>query len=141
MRLPIFDAGRLRANLRGKTADLDAAVESYNAAVLDALRETSDQIASQQSIARQQAEQARAQAAAEAAYDLALQRYRGGLGNYLQVLIAENAVLAQRRAQVDLAARVLDNQAGLIRALGGGWQPADTGKTAQPATAALSPRT
>ncbi len=122
IRLPIFDAGRLRANLRGKTADLDAAVESYNAAVLDAVREAADQIASQQSIERQQAEQRRAQEAAEAAYDIALQRYRGGLGNYLQVLTAENAVLAQRRAQVDLAARVLDNQAGLIRALGGGWQ-------------------
>ena len=30
IRLPIFDAGRLRANLSGKTADLDAAIESYN---------------------------------------------------------------------------------------------------------------
>ena len=57
IRLPIFDAGRLRANLRGKTADLDAAVESYNAAVLDAIRDVADQIASGQSIARQQAEQ------------------------------------------------------------------------------------
>ncbi len=121
VRLPIFDAGRLRANLRGKSADLDAAVESYNAAVLDAVRETADQIASQQSIARQQGEQRQAQSSAEAAYDFAVQRYKAGLGNYIQVLTAENAVLAQRRAQVDLAARVLDNQAGLIRALGGGW--------------------
>ena len=55
IRLPIFEGGRLRANLRGKTADLDAAVESYNAAVLDAIHETADQIASAQSIARQQA--------------------------------------------------------------------------------------
>jgi hypothetical protein len=43
VRLPIFDAGRLRANLRGKTADLDAAVESYNGAVLEAVHETADQ--------------------------------------------------------------------------------------------------
>ncbi len=35
--LPIFDAGRLRANLRGKTADLDAAIETYNGAVIDAV--------------------------------------------------------------------------------------------------------
>jgi NodT family efflux transporter outer membrane factor (OMF) lipoprotein len=122
VRLPIFEAGKLRANLRMKTADLDAAVESYNGAVLDAIREASDQIASSQSIARQQAEQRDAQAAAEAAYQIALQRYRAGLGTYLNVLSAETAVLAQRRLGVDLAARALDTQVALIRALGGGWR-------------------
>ena len=57
IRLPIFEGGRLRANLRGKTADLDAAIESYNAAVLDAVRDVADQVASVQSVARQQAQQ------------------------------------------------------------------------------------
>lgn len=121
LRLPIFDAGRLRANLRGKTADLDAAVESYNAAVLDAVRDVSDQVASMQSIARQQTEQRAAQNAAEGAYEIALQRYRAGVGNYLNVLTAETNVLAQRRGAVDLAARALDTQVALIRALGGGY--------------------
>lgn len=124
LRLPIFDAGRLRANLRGKTADLDAAVESYNTAVIDAVRDVADQVASTQSIARQQTEQRAAQAAAEAAYDIALQRYRAGLGNYLNVLTAETSVLNQRRLAVDLAARALDTQVGLIRALGGGYRDA-----------------
>ena len=45
LRLPIFEGGRLRANLRGKAADLDAAIESYNAAVLDAVRDVADQVA------------------------------------------------------------------------------------------------
>lgn len=120
IRLPIFDAGRLRANLRGKTADLDAAVESYNAAVLDAIRDTADQVASSRSITRQQTEQRDAQAAAESAYEIALQRYKAGLGTYLNVLTAETAVLNQRRLAVDLAARALDTQVALIRALGGG---------------------
>lgn len=119
--LPIFDAGRLRAGLKTKTADLDAAVESYNAALLDAVRDVADQLASQQSIARQQTQQRAAQAAAETAYAIAVQRYQAGLGNYLQVLSAETAVLAQRRAQVDLAARALDTQVALVRALGGGY--------------------
>jgi NodT family efflux transporter outer membrane factor (OMF) lipoprotein len=121
LRLPIFDAGRLRANLRGKAADLDAAVESYNAAVLDAVRDAADQIASLQSVERQQREQAAAQSAAESAYDLALQRYRAGLGTYLVVLTAEGNVLAQRRAAADLKARTLDTQVNLARALGGGY--------------------
>ncbi len=121
LRLPIFDAGRLRANLRGKTADLDAAVESYNATVIDAVRDVADQLASSQAITRQQTEQRAAQDAAEGAYDIAVQRYKAGLGNYLNVLSAETSVLAQRRLAVDLAARALDTQVALMRALGGGY--------------------
>jgi NodT family efflux transporter outer membrane factor (OMF) lipoprotein len=123
VRLPIFQGGKLRANLRGKAADLDGAIESYNATVLDAVRDVADQVTSAQSIGRQQAEQRDAQAAAESAYDIAVQRYRAGLGNYLNVLTAETTVLAQRREAVDLAARALDTQVALARALGGGWQP------------------
>ncbi|AVS72897.1 TolC family protein, partial [Paracidovorax cattleyae] len=121
IRLPIFEAGRLRANLRGKAADVDAAVESYNATLLDALHEAADQIASARSIDQQAAEQREAQASAESAYAIAQQRYRAGLGNYLNVLTAETSVLQQRRQAVDLAARRLDNQARLARALGGGY--------------------
>ena len=121
LRLPVFDAGRLRANLAGKSADLDAAVESYNAALLDAVRDAADQLASSASVERQIAEQRQAGEAAEAAYAIARKRYEAGLGNYLQVLSAETQVLAQRRLAVDLAARRLDAQAGVMRALGGGY--------------------
>lgn len=130
IRLPIFEGGRLRANLRGKTADLDAAIESYNATVIGAMREVSDQVLSSQSIARQQAEQRAAQQAAEGAYDIALQRYQAGLASYLQVLTTENNVLLQRRQAVDLRARALDNQVALIRALGGGYQADATAQAA-----------
>ncbi len=132
VRLPIFEGGRLRANLRGKAADQDAAIESYNATVIDAVRDVADQVASAQSIMRQQDEQRSAQTAAEGAYDIAVQRYSAGLGNYLNVLTAETTVLAQRRQAVELAARALEVQVGLARALGGGYQPPET-------TAAVAP--
>ena len=119
--LPIFDGGRLRANLRGKAADLDAAIESYNGAVIDAVHDAADQISSVRSIERQQAQQVSALAASESAYDLATQRYKAGLGTYLTVLNAEAGVLNQRRLGADLKARALDVQIGLIRALGGGY--------------------
>lgn len=61
LRLPIFDAGRLRANFRGKAADLDAAVAAYDAAVVEAIHEAADQISSLQSIGRQEMEQQQAQ--------------------------------------------------------------------------------
>jgi NodT family efflux transporter outer membrane factor (OMF) lipoprotein len=121
--LPIFDAGRLRANLRGKTADLDAAIDSYNSAVIDAVHEVADQLTSLHSIDRQQMQQEQAQNAAESAYDLATQRYKAGLGTYVVVLNAETTVLAQRRLAADLKARALDSQVTLIRALGGGYVP------------------
>jgi NodT family efflux transporter outer membrane factor (OMF) lipoprotein len=121
--LPFFQQDQLRANLRGRTADLDAAIESYNGAVLEAIRETADAVASLQSIARQQVEQRQAETAAEGAYDIAVQRYRAGLGTYLNVVSAESAVLNQRRLGVDLAARALDARVALYRALGGGYTP------------------
>jgi NodT family efflux transporter outer membrane factor (OMF) lipoprotein len=124
--LPIFDGGRLRANLRGKSADLDAAIESYNGAVIDAVHDAADQISSVRSIERQQAQQVNALAASESAYDLATQRYKAGLGTYLTVLNAEASVLNQRRLGADLKARALDVQIGLIRALGGGYVEQDT---------------
>ena len=130
IRLPIFEGGKLRANLRGKAADLDAAVESYNGAVLDAIHDAADQIASSRSITRQQAEQRDAQKSAESAYGIALQRYKAGLGTYLNVLTAENAVLTQRRLAVDLAARALETQVGLVRAFGGGYSAGATATTA-----------
>jgi NodT family efflux transporter outer membrane factor (OMF) lipoprotein len=121
LHLPIFDAGRLRANLRATTAEADAAVASYNATLIQAVREVADQITSQQAVERQAHEQQAAQAAAESALDLALQRYRAGLGTYLTVLTAESNVLAQRRTSIDLKARGIDANLQLIRALGGGY--------------------
>jgi outer membrane protein TolC len=85
------------------------------------VRDVADQISSLQSIERQQKEQASAQASAEAAYDIATQRYKAGLGTYLVVLNAESTVLTQRRLGTDLKARALDTQVALIRSLGGGY--------------------
>jgi len=124
VRLPIFDAGRLRANYKGHAVDVDSAVQAYNATVLDAVREAADALSSVRSLVRQQREQDEALASAENAYELALQRYRAGLGSYLSVLSVETNVLAQRRAGNELKARALDAQALLARALGGGYRPA-----------------
>jgi NodT family efflux transporter outer membrane factor (OMF) lipoprotein len=136
IRLPIFDAGRLRAGLRGRAADLDAAVESYNGTLVDAIHDVADQISSTRSVVRQQSEQAAAQASAEAAYDLATQRYRAGLGGYLTVLNAESNVIAQRRLTTELRARAIDSQMLLVRALGGGYAAAPEARALASAGAA-----
>lgn len=135
--LPIFDGGRLRAQLGGREAELNTAIAQYNATVLDAVRDASDAISSLQSLARQRHDQAQALDGAQTAHDLALQRYRAGLGTYLVVLNTESQWLAQRRQAVDLQARELDTGVALLRALGGGWAD-DTQNLAAVAAAPLT---
>jgi len=136
LRLPIFEGGRLRANLSAKNAAVDAAIDGYNAALLRALREVADEVSTLGSIERQQQSQDQASRAAESAYQLATERYRAGLGNYLVVLTAETNVLAQRHAATDLKSRHLVAEAALARALGGGFEP-DAGSR-PPAVATLT---
>lgn len=121
LHLPIFEAGRLRGNLRSKDADYDLAVEDYNTKLIDALRDVADQLTSTHSVEVQWSEQQKALAAAESAYDLAQQRYRSGLSTYLSVLTAELNVEQQRRSTVDLKARRYAQDVELARALGGGF--------------------
>jgi NodT family efflux transporter outer membrane factor (OMF) lipoprotein len=131
--LPLFDAGQRRANLAAADAQYDAAVEQYNQSLSDALRDVVDQLTSFRSLAQQRSEQELALAASRDAYDLALLRYREGVGNYLQVLSAEAPLLVQESLEADLRARALDLSVNLVRALGGGFeQPTSTLAEATP---------
>ncbi len=119
--LPIFEGGALRANLSGRNAEYDAAVEQYNALLVDAVHDAADQIVSLQSVAGQLDDQSLARTRSEQAYDVAMTRYKAGLSTYLTVLNAETTVLQQRSADANLHARILDLDVALTRALGGGY--------------------
>jgi NodT family efflux transporter outer membrane factor (OMF) lipoprotein len=121
--LPIFDAGRLRGNLAGRDADFDVAVAQYNRIVVDAVRDVVDEVAAWRGVEAERAEQRAALATAREAYELALLRYREGLGNYLQVLSVEQPMLVQQGLEADLDARELALSVRLVRALGGGFAP------------------
>ena len=80
--LPLFDAGRLRAEYRGAAAEIDDAVSAYNQSVLQAVRETSDQLGLIEALNAQIVLQERSLDDAEAAY----QPRRGALsGRPLQL--------------------------------------------------------
>lgn len=131
--LPIFDGGRLRANLAGKNADFDLAVEQYNQTLIDALHDVVDQLTSLRAVDAQQREVAAGLAYANEARALAEERFRTGLANYIPVLGADAQVLAQQGLAADLRARQLDILINLVRALGGGFNDAP------PAAGAPSP--
>jgi NodT family efflux transporter outer membrane factor (OMF) lipoprotein len=122
--LPIFEGGRLRANLAGTNADYDIAVEQYNQALADSLKDVVDQLASWRSVEQQRAQQTVALDTAQEAYDLALLRYREGIGNFLQVLSVEAPLLEQQSLAAELRARQLEIAINLVRALGGGYDAA-----------------
>lgn len=131
LRLPLFDAGVRQANLGSRAAEVDASIDAYNATLLRALREVADEVGTLRSLQAQQQTQSEALRAAESAYELALQRYRAGLGNYLTVLAVESTVIEQRRAHLELRARKLAAELGLVRALGGGFHEAPSGPLLQ----------
>lgn len=141
LRLPIFDAGRLQADYRMRHADVDAAIADYNGILVDAVREVADRLDSLRYLAQQQAQQVQVQRAAEGAAELALARYRAGLGTFITVLTAQTNVLAQRRVGVDLKFRVADTEVALIRALGGGYQESQSGKAHAEKARTAGPRT
>ena len=120
--LPIFEGGRLSANYKGARGDYDAAVAAYDQTLVQALQEVADAAAGARALETRLKAARDSLAAGEAAYRIARLRYQGGLTSYLTLLSAEDAVIAQRRAVAQLEARALTLDAGLVRALGGGFR-------------------
>jgi NodT family efflux transporter outer membrane factor (OMF) lipoprotein len=120
--LPIFDGGQLRAGLRGAQADREAAVSAYDGAVTEAFRQVADAAASERALTGRLADSRLALDRYEQAYQVARLRYEGGLSTYQSVLLAEDAVLAQRRLVADLQGRAFVVDIALVRALGGGFR-------------------
>ncbi len=138
--LPIFEGGRLRANLKGKYADYETAVAFYDKSLTTALHDTADQINGLKWLQTRQSEQREAARIANEALDLATQRYKAGLGNYLSVLNAEILVLTEDQLGVELAARSLNLRVNLIKALGGGFEATTaTAQNDQPSAQVTAP--
>ena len=140
--LPIFDAGELRAQLKGRYADFDYAVATYNQALVTALSEVATQLAEVRSTDAQLIDAQTAQDAARKAVELALVQYKAGLTNQLTVLNADVNALSANQSVANLRMNRLDQQIALASALGGGFvdtSNADSG--AAPRADASAPNT
>ena len=119
--LPIFDGGRLRANLAGADARYDQAVAHYNGLLIGAVNEVSDLVSALASVRTQIALEQRAKQDAEKSWRDALSAYKGGVSGPLtpltsrqQLLLADQRLATLQTQQADLSVR-------LIAALGGGY--------------------
>jgi NodT family efflux transporter outer membrane factor (OMF) lipoprotein len=121
--LPLFDAGRLRAEYRGSEAALDSAVVTYDDTVVRAIHQAADQLSLIDALTSELQQQQQSLTAAEDAYRLAEERYRAGLAGYLTVLNVETEVLNERRQRVDLSASLALARVTLLLSVGGSFAP------------------
>jgi len=119
--LPIFNGGRLQSQYRSARAGYDEAVANYDATVTQALQDVADAAVSQRALGKQLQRGDEAVEAAREAWRIARNRYEGGLSNYLDVLSAEDILLANWRNLTDLQSRAFALDVALVRALGGGY--------------------
>ncbi|HXE56283.1 MAG TPA: efflux transporter outer membrane subunit, partial [Tepidisphaeraceae bacterium] len=118
---PIFDAGRIRANINIQNENVSQAMSGYEQTVLNALEDVEN------SLVAYSREQLRRQALSEAvdanrtAVDLANQQYRQGVVDFLTVLESERSLYGAQDALAQSDAQISGDLVSLYKALGGGW--------------------
>ena len=123
--LTLFDAGRRQAEVDRAQAMMDEAGEKYRSATLVAFQQVEDNLALLHLLGEEARDVDAAVVSAKRTLELALDRYRNGAVNYLEVVEAQTAELQARRTALSLRDRQLEASVGLIRALGGGWSSAE----------------
>ena len=137
--LPIFDWGRLRANLKASEASRDIALAQYEKAIQTGFREVADALAGRATLGDQLVALEAQAAASRESYRLAELRYRNGIASYLHLLDAQRTLFSTEQALVQTRLMERLNQVTLYKALGGGWTaPAAAAESAAEPTASPS---
>jgi NodT family efflux transporter outer membrane factor (OMF) lipoprotein len=121
VRLPILTGGRIRANIEVQDARQDQASQQYEKAVLGAVEEVENALSANTRERRRLETLSASVAANRRAFDLATERYTGGLENFLSVLDSQRAVYATEDAQAQSETNAMVSLIALYKALGGGW--------------------
>jgi NodT family efflux transporter outer membrane factor (OMF) lipoprotein len=121
LELPLFEGGRLKANLEFKQAAYDSAVEAYNAILVQAVREAADASTRLEEIARRRDVQADSVAAIAENHRLTAWMKAQGLNDRIQLLESRFARDQQTFLLKELEAEKYLALIDLIEALGGGY--------------------
>jgi multidrug efflux system outer membrane protein len=119
---PIFNAGRLRSNVRLAEARQQEASLAYQQTIQTAFREVSDALIGYRKGREVREEQMLLTDAARGAAQLSEMRYRGGVASYLEVLTSETNYFAAQLSLTQAQLNELLTMVQLYNALGGGWQ-------------------
>lgn len=118
---PLFEGGRLRANVEGAAARRDQAAFAYQRAALTAFREVEDALAAVDRLAAQRVRLEAQRVALAEALRHATNRYRAGYATYLEQLDAQRALLNSELSLVQLRTDQVNARIALYQAMGGGW--------------------
>jgi multidrug efflux system outer membrane protein len=133
---PLLNAVCLGFKQDAAEAQARQAVAQYKQTILTAFKEVEDALAGVSTAREQAAAQERQVNALKAALRLANLRYKGGLANYLDVLIAQRNLFDAELALATTRRLYLTSVVQLYKALGGGWLPSDYSRE-QPVAEAL----
>jgi NodT family efflux transporter outer membrane factor (OMF) lipoprotein len=122
--LPLFDHGRLRAELEGATALVDVATAQYNQSVIDAARQAADAIAQVRAADLERTRQQQVVSGFAETGRLNAIRVRSGLDSRLDLVDNDVRLLDAELAAANLSIDALLARAQLAIALGGGFDPA-----------------
>jgi multidrug efflux system outer membrane protein len=120
--LPIFNWGRINANIKSKEAQFDQAFLTYQSTVLTAFKEVEDALIAYSKEQQRHKSLAEAVAASQLAVQMADERYHRGLTTFLDVLQTQQTLYQTQRNLVDSEAQLSTDLVALYKALGGGWQ-------------------
>jgi outer membrane protein, multidrug efflux system len=121
--IPLFQGGRLRANLEATKARYRQTVAVYVEQVLVAYGDVEDALTDLHSFGDQVASLRDAVAESRNYLRLAQVQYRQGLVDYLLVIDAERTLLANQLSLAQAVNFQMSASIHLIKALGGGWSP------------------
>jgi outer membrane protein TolC len=119
--LPLFNQGRLKAQVRADQAAYDAALASYHKAVLEALADVDVAFTRLAQDERQRGQLLDAEARQQQLLDLARLQFQAGDTSRIPVLQAERSLLAQRDQTLQAQSQSLTALVAVYKALGGGW--------------------
>lgn len=119
--VPIFNAGRNKANLKSAKIDREISLNQYEKAIQVAFREVADALAIRQTLTEQFQAQNSLEAASSESYRLAEARYKNGIDSYLSVLDSQRTLYTAQQNLIGLRLMALSNQVTLYKVLGGGW--------------------
>lgn len=118
--LPLFNAGINKATLKVAEVDQEIAVTAYEKTVQTAFREVADELAAGETLGKQLKAERMLVAATQESYDLSFNRYRQGIDNYLNVLVAQRDLFTAQQGAIETHRQQLVNQINLYKVLGGG---------------------
>jgi len=137
--LPLFDSGRLKAQLGVARGSREELVAEYNEAVLAAVREVAQEGATLQGLDQEAQTHSQTVESSRKLLDSAEARMKRGLLERAGVLQAKMTLLRQQDTDLQLLDARLQTQVALAKALGGGYRaPASTSTVAATATASTA---